>query len=60
MKPATRTEEANLSAPLLGLTEPTKLKSLAQKYGTHEVLLKLTEKESRTGIPWNSENADIN
>lgn len=58
-KPASRTEEATLSAPLIGHPEPAKLKRIATDLGTQNALIKLYEMENKTGISWNSENADI-
>ena len=58
-KPANRTDEASQSAPLLGHPEPTKLKRLAEEYGTQNALIKLYALESKTGVSWTSENADV-
>ena len=58
-KPASRTDEATLAAPLIGHPEPAKLKSLAAELGSQSALIKLYELENKTSISWNSENADV-
>ena len=58
-KPATRTEEATLAAPLIGHPEPTKLKCLAAELGTQDALIQLYSLESKTAVSWSSENADV-